>query len=124
MHHVRRRRGLVAGSTSFGFVVLHFLFQLTFSHRLLVSSYLTFAYKYLAPGLVKGHRNQIRRRFPLLSLYSRVNPTPAGRLTNTRNQRAVPRLTARATRMFRLSFICLSFYLDCAARPYRLKSSG
>lgn len=34
-------RGLVTSSTSFKFIVLLFLFQLTFMHRLLVSSYLT-----------------------------------------------------------------------------------
>ena len=70
--------GHVAGSTSFKFVVLLFLFQLTFSRRLLVSSYLTFPYKYLASGLVKGI-DQIRRRFPLsfslFSRYSRLPPT-------------------------------------------------
>lgn len=36
------------------FVVLQLLFQLTFSHRLLVLWYFTFAYKYLAPGSIIG----------------------------------------------------------------------
>ena len=68
--------GLVASSICFEFVLLLLLFQLTFTRRLLVSSYLMFAYKYPAPGLVKGS-NQTRRRFPLsFSLFSRDSRLP------------------------------------------------
>ena len=78
-----------------------------FSHRVLVSPYLAFAYKYSAPGLVKGS-NQASSVPPLL-LYLPDYPLPPTDQTNSRSQRAVPRLIAHAIRMFRPSFYCLTF---------------
>ena len=48
--------------------------------------------------------------------------TPTEHQTNTRIRRAVPHLTARAIRMFRLVYLLI--VLDCATQPHCLKLSS
>ena len=91
-------------------------------HRILVSLYLTFAYKHPAPGLVKGIESRHQRPLSTsISLFSRdthlSQPTD-----DCSSQRAVSRLSVRATRTFPLSRFQL-IALDCAARHYHFELS-
>ena len=112
--------GLVASSICFEFVVLFFLFQLTFTRRLLVSSYLTFTYKYPVPA---SSRAAIRLGVipPSLSLSPRV--ILESRRPPDDYLKPTYRTSSDCSRDLYVSPLSLYAHrLDCAARPYRLKS--